>query len=56
MERVADGDLPMDSGAFYSNCLLPCRPEGVVVDIKKSSYKKLGKFLAVMEARVAGFL
>lgn len=28
-----------------SNHVLPCRPSGITLDIKKSSYKKLSKWL-----------
>ena len=50
-ERVADGDLPLDCSKFYSGCMLPCRPAGVELDIKRSAYKKLSKLMKTMEKR-----
>lgn len=45
---VNDKDLPIDAGEYYSNHLLPCKREGIFIDVKKSSYKKIGKFLQAM--------
>lgn len=50
-ERLADVDLPLDCSKFYSGCMLPCRPAGVELDIKRSSYKKLSKLMKTMEKR-----
>lgn len=41
-------ELPLDGGEFYSNHVLPCKREGVYIDIKGTTYKKLGKFLQSM--------
>ena len=49
--RVKDADLPMDCGAFYSGCMLPCRPKGTEIDIKQSTYKKVSKLMKKMEKR-----
>lgn len=38
-------DLPMAGSTLWSNHILACRPSGVTLDIKKSSYKKLSKWL-----------
>ncbi|CAG8510747.1 10386_t:CDS:10, partial [Funneliformis caledonium] len=45
--------LPMATSQFYSAYILPCRPVGTdnEVDIKKSSYKKVSKFLKAMEKK-----
>ena len=43
--RIKDKDLPLLCGALLTTHLLPCRPEGSHVDVKKSSHKKLGKFV-----------
>ncbi|RIA94354.1 hypothetical protein C1645_709568 [Glomus cerebriforme] len=45
--------LPMPTSQFYSAYILPCRPVGTEneVDIKKSSYKKVTKFLNAMEKK-----
>ncbi|XP_028404772.1 eukaryotic translation initiation factor 2D-like [Dendronephthya gigantea] len=48
---VKNHDLPILTSTFYKNHLLPCCPESQILDIKKSSYKKLTKFLQVMENR-----
>ncbi|URD76901.1 Translation initiation factor SUI1 [Musa troglodytarum] len=42
---VKDKDLPMPGSTLWSNHILPCRPAGITLDIKKSSYKKLSKWL-----------
>eukprot|EP01016_Furgasonia_blochmanni_P000252 TRINITY_DN1001_c0_g1_i1.p1 TRINITY_DN1001_c0_g1~~TRINITY_DN1001_c0_g1_i1.p1 ORF type:complete len:729 (-),score=327.94 TRINITY_DN1001_c0_g1_i1:179-2275(-) len=46
---VKDKDLPMDASVFQNDHLLLCKPENVILDMKNSSYKKLGKFLQVMD-------
>ncbi|KAH3801312.1 hypothetical protein DPMN_154960 [Dreissena polymorpha] len=38
-------DLPLATGTFYKNHMLKYCPKGKYLDIKKSSYKKLSKFL-----------
>ncbi|KAL5571757.1 hypothetical protein UlMin_021354 [Ulmus minor] len=42
---VKDNDLPMPGSTLWSNHVLPCRPSGITLDIKKSSHKKLSKWL-----------
>ncbi|XP_078428509.1 eukaryotic translation initiation factor SUI1 family protein isoform X2 [Wolffia australiana] len=42
---VKDKDLPMPGSTLWSGHVLPCRPSGMTLDIKKSSYKKLSKWL-----------
>lgn len=42
---VKDKDLPMPGSTLWSNHILPCRPSGITLDIKKSSHKKLTKWL-----------
>ncbi|KAL5213367.1 hypothetical protein ABZP36_024214 [Zizania latifolia] len=42
---VKDKDLPILGSTLWSNHILPCRPPGVTLDIKKSSHKKLSKWL-----------
>lgn len=43
--------LPLSASSLYSAYVMPCRPidVGTEVDIKKSSWKKLQKFLKAME-------
>ncbi|KAK1617564.1 hypothetical protein QYE76_023081 [Lolium multiflorum] len=43
--NVKDKDLPMPGSTLWSSHILPCRPPGVTLDIKKSSHKKLSKWL-----------
>ncbi|KAK8568802.1 hypothetical protein V6N13_106686 [Hibiscus sabdariffa] len=42
---VKDKDLPIPGSTLWSNHVLPCRPSGITLDIKKSSHKKLSKWL-----------
>ncbi|KAJ6877720.1 eukaryotic translation initiation factor 2D [Populus alba x Populus x berolinensis] len=42
---VNDKDLPMPGSTLWSNHVLPCRRSGITLDIKKSSHKKLSKWL-----------
>ncbi|XP_065881249.1 uncharacterized protein [Euphorbia lathyris] len=42
---VKDKDLPMPGSTLWSNHVLPCRPSGITLDVKKSSHKKLSKWL-----------
>ncbi|XP_044511134.1 eukaryotic translation initiation factor 2D isoform X3 [Mangifera indica] len=42
---VKDKDLPIPGSTLWSNHVLPCRPSGIMLDIKKSSHKKLSKWL-----------
>ena len=43
-----EGELPIDSGRFFSDYMVLARPEGVKLEIKDSTYKKLGKFYEEM--------
>lgn len=49
--KMKKSDLPLLASTFLRNYLFSCCPEGQQVDIKKSSYKKLSKFLQVMQQR-----
>ncbi|XP_075052262.1 eukaryotic translation initiation factor 2D isoform X2 [Mixophyes fleayi] len=49
--KVKKSDLPLLTSTFLRNYLFSCCPEGQQVDIKKSSYKKLSKFLQAMQQR-----
>eukprot|EP00079_Xenopus_tropicalis_P022271 XP_012814109.1 PREDICTED: eukaryotic translation initiation factor 2D isoform X3 [Xenopus tropicalis] len=49
--KVKKSDLPLLTSTFLRNYLFACCPEGQQVDIKKSSYKKLTKFLQTMQQR-----
>ncbi|KAL7182141.1 hypothetical protein ACSBR1_040954 [Camellia fascicularis] len=42
---VTDKDLPIPGSTLWSSHVLPCRPSGITLDIKKSSHKKLSKWL-----------
>ena len=39
-----EGQLPIDGGKFFMDYMLLSRPEGVTLEIKDSTYKKIGKF------------
>jgi translation initiation factor 2D len=47
----ASSVLPISASSLYSAYIMPCRPTdvGTEIDIKKSSWKKLQKFLKAME-------
>ncbi|KAJ3325718.1 Eukaryotic translation initiation factor 2D [Boothiomyces sp. JEL0866] len=49
--KTQDNLLPVSSTIFYSNHVLPNRPEGTTLEIKKSSFKKWTKFLKSMEKK-----
>ncbi|KAM4701929.1 eukaryotic translation initiation factor 2D [Discoglossus pictus] len=49
--KVKKADLPLLTSTFLRNYIFPCCPEGRQVDIKKSSYKKMSKFLQSMQQR-----
>ncbi|XP_006000441.1 eukaryotic translation initiation factor 2D isoform X2 [Latimeria chalumnae] len=49
--KVKKSDLPLLTSTFLRNHMYSCRPEGKQLDIKKSSYKKLSKFLQCMQQR-----
>ncbi|KAJ0024010.1 hypothetical protein Pint_07117 [Pistacia integerrima] len=42
---VKDKELPIPGSTLWSNHVLPCRPSGIMLDVKKSSHKKLAKWL-----------
>ncbi|KAG9137372.1 hypothetical protein Leryth_017712 [Lithospermum erythrorhizon] len=42
---VKEKDLPMPGSTLWSGHILPSRPPGISLDIKKSSFKKLTKWL-----------
>jgi translation initiation factor 2D len=47
-KRLKDKDLPILASTFYSKYLLPSRPAGTEIDIKKSCYKQLRGLLDAM--------
>ncbi|XP_059509355.1 eukaryotic translation initiation factor 2D isoform X2 [Stegostoma tigrinum] len=49
--KVKKADLPLLTSTFLKVHVYPCCPEGQQLDIKKSSYKKLSKFLQTMQQR-----
>uniref|UniRef100_UPI00398E9CD0 eukaryotic translation initiation factor 2D isoform X2 n=1 Tax=Pristiophorus japonicus TaxID=55135 RepID=UPI00398E9CD0 len=49
--KVKKADLPLLTSTFLKIYMYPCCPEGRQLDIKKSSYKKLSKFLQSMQQR-----
>uniref|UniRef100_A0A8C5N9V2 DM2 domain-containing protein n=1 Tax=Gouania willdenowi TaxID=441366 RepID=A0A8C5N9V2_GOUWI len=47
--RVKKSELPLLTSTFLRNHMFSCCPSGKQIDIKKSSYKKLSKFLQAMQ-------
>ncbi|KAM4737281.1 eukaryotic translation initiation factor 2D [Anableps anableps] len=47
--KVKKSELPLLTSTFLRNHMFTCCPSGKQLDIKKSSYKKLSKFLQVMQ-------
>ena len=46
---VKDGSLPMPASVLWSAHLLPCRRSEWTLDLRASSYKKISKFLQVLQ-------
>ncbi len=44
-ESITDDMLPMNTSVFTSKHLYPNAPEGIKLDFKKSTFKKISKFL-----------
>ncbi|XP_046578103.1 eukaryotic translation initiation factor 2D-like [Haliotis rubra] len=47
--KVKKSDLPLLTSAFFKNFMQPFCPAGQSLDVKKSSFKKLSKFLQHMQ-------
>ncbi|RVE70725.1 hypothetical protein OJAV_G00067130 [Oryzias javanicus] len=47
--KVKKSEIPLLTSTFLRNHMFSCCPSGKQLDIKKSSYKKLSKFLQVMQ-------
>lgn len=47
--KVKKSELPLLTSTFLRNHMFTCCPSGQQLDIKKSSYKKLSKFLQTMQ-------
>lgn len=45
VKSLKEADLPLNSSALWTQHLTPSRPPGVLLDVKKSSHKKMSKFL-----------
>lgn len=50
-KTIKDAQLPMLVSTFYSSVLLPSRPPGTSIDVKKTRYRKISIFLKEMEER-----
>ena len=46
---IKDKDLPMPTSIFYANHVLPSRPLGTTIELKKTKWKKFGLFLLEMQ-------
>ncbi|GFR52463.1 hypothetical protein Agub_g14965, partial [Astrephomene gubernaculifera] len=40
-----DSDLPLNSSVLWNQHMLPARPAGCTLDVKRSKHKKMSKFL-----------
>nr|XP_020485100.1 eukaryotic translation initiation factor 2D [Labrus bergylta] len=49
--KVKKSELPLLTSTFLRNHMFSCCPSGKQLDIKKSSYKKLSKFLQAMQQK-----
>lgn len=47
LSSVKKDDLPLPAGALWVGHMLPARRAGSQLDVKRSTYKKLSKFLQV---------
>lgn len=45
-EKLRDKDLPILANVFFSDFVLPARPEESTLEIKRTTYKKFNAFLA----------
>lgn len=50
-KNLKDAQLPMLVSTFYSSVLLPSRPPGTSIDVKKTRFRKISNFLREMEER-----
>ncbi|CAM9600970.1 unnamed protein product [Laminaria digitata] len=50
-KTLKDTQLPMLVSTFYSSVLLPSRPPGTSIDVKRTRYRKISNFLKEMEER-----
>ncbi|XP_064605248.1 eukaryotic translation initiation factor 2D-like [Liolophura sinensis] len=49
--KVKKSDLPLLTSNLYRNLMLPCSTRKDILDVKKSTYKKLSKFLQAMSKK-----
>ncbi|KAG7370246.1 translation initiation factor SUI1 [Nitzschia inconspicua] len=49
--NLKNKDLPMSTGTFYAQHVLSNRPDGTVIDLKATSYKKFGNYLREMVSK-----
>lgn len=47
--KIDDNDLPIENANFWNNFMLPCKGPEADLEIKNSSYKKLGKFFSTLD-------
>ncbi len=46
--KIKDKDLPLDVSVLYLQYMRPVRPAGTILDVKRSTFKKLSKFMAFL--------
>ena len=47
--KLWDNNLPIENANFWNNYIIPCQSHNIELDIKKSSYKKLGKLFQYLD-------
>eukprot|EP01060_Flectonema_neradi_P010380 TRINITY_DN17463_c0_g1_i1.p1 TRINITY_DN17463_c0_g1~~TRINITY_DN17463_c0_g1_i1.p1 ORF type:complete len:710 (+),score=152.39 TRINITY_DN17463_c0_g1_i1:44-2173(+) len=48
LSKMTKADLPMLVSTFYSQWVLPCRPAGVSINLKRASFKKIGNLMTLL--------
>lgn len=48
VKGLKEKELPVETSLFYAQYMRPARPKGSILDIKKSSHKKLATFLGFL--------
>ena len=48
--RISDGELPLSASTAWAQHVLPSRPAGATVDVRRSSHRKVSAFVAAKAA------
>jgi translation initiation factor 2D len=49
--RISDGELPLSASTAWAQHVLPSRPAGATVDVRRSSHRKVSAFVAAKAAQ-----